>query len=460
VIGELTVPIGRGTRLPWKGVDCGFMMVGVDDNSFPTLKGSPRLIVSKVSQLMMDGSIPILNVHGESRARAEISDLFRSAGFQVREAGSDSELLSKVSNDLGLIVLDAQFPEASTIGQRLKSEPQTALIPLLLVIDGARSREEVAAFIQEVQADAELILPINPTEWIATAKAWLRVGENLRNRRKSSNLWQLIFDTLGDFISVLDSQGRIVQANQAMVDFLGQAESELVGANFLDMTQHLFGSNQDRPFAIARKSGRRAMTETQIDQRWFQISADPIFNTCGEFCGVVEIFTDVTNQIQLRDQAARSTAEAEARAHRINQLERDAQALQQLIDRDSNEESSLANGTPLRLRDSEAFCHTVLAYEELLSQRLEQRSYQVNHDLSGGARNLGRYLGQLEASPRDVVEAHSVALRQRCIGVPAAKAQAYTEEARILVLELMGRLAAHYRTRGRSGGASSINETP
>ncbi len=408
---------------------------------------------------MVDSLAVILNVHRDSSTREDITGLFRSAGLQVWEAGTGSETLRRVSEGPGLIVLDSRLPDALALGRRIKSDPKTAQIPLLLSTENGQRDSEGAGRVEGVMAEAKLTLPINPPEWVATAKAWLRVGECLRSRQNATSHWQQIFDALSDRICLLNTQGQIVRANRAMADFLDRSETELLGANFLALTQHLFHSNQERPFERARKSGQREMVEWQAGERWIQISADPIFDASGAFCGVVEVLTDVTNQILLREQAAQFAAEAEAQVNRIEQLERDARSFQQFKVLQGNDDQGIVDESPLRLRDSEAFCQTVLSYENLLNQRLEQRGYQIKHDIAGGTRDLGRYLGRLEASPRDIVEAHSTALRRCCVGVPAAKVQAYTEEARILVLELMGRLAAHYRTRGRSGGSREIGGT-
>jgi hypothetical protein len=88
----------------------------------------------------------------------------------------------------------------------------------------------------------------------------------------------------------------------------------------------------------------------------------------------------------------------------------------------------------------------VQRYAELLDLAVEQRAYKVEHRLSDALRAVADDLGFLNAGPRDVVELHTAALKQRITGVPALKAQAYIDEARVMVLELMGYLVAYYRS--------------
>lgn len=54
-------------------------------------------------------------------------------------------------------------------------------------------------------------------------------------------------------------------------------------------------------------------------------------------------------------------------------------------------------------------------------------------------------LGLLHARPRDVVDLHSVTLRNKVHQVTTTRAQAYLEEGRLTVLELMGYLVSFYR---------------
>ena len=51
----------------------------------------------------------------------------------------------------------------------------------------------------------------------------------------------------------------------------------------------------------------------------------------------------------------------------------------------------------------------------------------------------------MRAGPRDVVELHTTALKRRLSSAGVEQAEAYTEEGRLLVLELMGNLVSYYR---------------
>jgi len=106
------------------------------------------------------------------------------------------------------------------------------------------------------------------------------------------------------------------------------------------------------------------------------------------------------------------------------------------------------------------FTQMVKRYGALMELALEQQAYKVDHDISGKLRNIAEELGHLKAGPRDIIEIHGLALREKNRIVNPAKAEAYVAEGRVMLLELMGHMVSHYRTysAGAEAGESSINQ--
>jgi len=91
-------------------------------------------------------------------------------------------------------------------------------------------------------------------------------------------------------------------------------------------------------------------------------------------------------------------------------------------------------------------------YGDLLHKRLEERMYKIDNNVSGQLHRLSQNLGIAEAGPRDVMELHVQALRELNRGIPHKRAQALTEEGRLLAIELMGKLVSFYRNHIVSEG--------
>jgi DNA-binding response OmpR family regulator len=154
----------------------------------------------------------------------------------------------------------------------------------------------------------------------------------------------------------------------------------------------------------------------------------------------------------VREQTARVAAEEALRHARRTERQRrqrqrrELRSLEQLSAPGATTITARVFGfEPLSSALPETFRELVQRYAALLDLAVEQRAYRVDHRLSDALRTVAEEIGFLNAGPRDVVELHTAALKRRLTGATALKAQAYVEEARILVLELMGYLVAYYR---------------
>lgn len=111
---------------------------------------------------------------------------------------------------------------------------------------------------------------------------------------------------------------------------------------------------------------------------------------------------------------------------------------------------------PLKQADPDLYDRLVQGFRNTLDQALEQRFLRVNYPIGQELRTLAEQMGGAKAGPRDAIDLHLAVLNLVSQNVPAAKAQAYSEEARLLVLELMGNLVAFYRKAILNGPATGL----
>ncbi len=137
------------------------------------------------------------------------------------------------------------------------------------------------------------------------------------------------------------------------------------------------------------------------------------------------------------------------RTHRLSEERRKARQAQEIhsLERLSRTPvTAQALGlAPLRQVLPEVFAELVRRYVDLLDGALEQRAYKVDRGVSEQLRALAEEIGSYNAGPRDVIEVHTAALKQKTAALPPTLAQAYLEEGRLVALELMGHLASYYR---------------
>jgi len=100
---------------------------------------------------------------------------------------------------------------------------------------------------------------------------------------------------------------------------------------------------------------------------------------------------------------------------------------------------------PLRESLPDVFDDLLSGYVSAIDHALEQRSHKVDRLVSDALRQLADRLGALRAGPRDVIDLHTMGMRRRLANASTEQANAYAEEGRLLVLELMGHLVSYYR---------------
>ena len=84
-------------------------------------------------------------------------------------------------------------------------------------------------------------------------------------------------------------------------------------------------------------------------------------------------------------------------------------------------------------------------FERLMDLALENLVLKVEHDVSKELSKLVEFLGSLRAGPREATKIYISALKRKVGNVTPSKYQAYSEEGRIMYIELMGKLAVYYR---------------
>lgn len=177
-----------------------------------------------------------------------------------------------------------------------------------------------------------------------------------------------------------------------------------------------------------------------------------------------ELIASARSLLRLRqaEEAARVSA------HRVEQLEQELKNLERLAIHPTAATARAMGASSLREAHQYTFRELVQSCANLLDVALKQQQYKIEHDLSSDLRTLGDRLGSLRAGPRDVIEIYGTALRERTTDVVAAKAKAYLNEGRMLVLELMGHLVSYYRAASsgmdrqlqRDGGSKIGEESP
>lgn len=127
----------------------------------------PGQLVERIKELLgplAPGGAVILNVDDSEAHRQLVTEMLRRAGFKVEEACTGREAVAAATSTRpNVIVLDVNLPDSSgfEVFSRLKSQPQTATIPVVFLTGTANDEESRRRAMQLGAADY-LTFPVNP----------------------------------------------------------------------------------------------------------------------------------------------------------------------------------------------------------------------------------------------------------------------------------------------------------
>lgn len=257
--------------------------------------------------LLTPSPATILIVDDDAANRHTFGWLFRDAGYRTLEAGTGQEAVQLAEQKPDLILLDVNLPDINgfEVCRRLRSLPETRHAAILqmsavYVDSGDRSLG------LEQGADAYLVKPVEPRELLAHIRALLRVRDAEQAYRRAAQEWRTTFDAINDVVCLLDRQGKILRCNTALRELVGREFDRLIGQSLDTVLRSGLGLDTSPGIPLLGRTPFREAQEVRLGDRWFRVTADPIWDDHGAQVGSVQILQDITPRVQLEEQLRQS----------------------------------------------------------------------------------------------------------------------------------------------------------
>ena len=113
--------------------------------------------------------------------------------------------------------------------------------------------------------------------------------------KESANNWQTTFDAIKDFVFMLDPEGIILQANIASQKEFDNKENNIIGRRCHDVVHKTDCYFENCPFVRMKLSKNRETMVFNVDNKWFDVVVDPVFDEDNNIKAAVHIIYDITN---------------------------------------------------------------------------------------------------------------------------------------------------------------------
>ena len=113
---------------------------------------------------------------------------------------------------------------------------------------------------------------------------------------QSAQEWRTTFDSIGDAITLLDREGRILRCNQAMRDLIDQPWKDIIGRPCWELTHGTSEPIEECPYVRMKETLNREASDLQLKNRWYHVIVDPLLDQSGLLTGAVHILQDITQR--------------------------------------------------------------------------------------------------------------------------------------------------------------------
>jgi two-component system, NtrC family, sensor kinase len=261
----------------------------------------------------------ILIVDDREENRYVVGRMLENAGYICEQVDRGARALELALTNPDLIILDVSLPYMSgfDVCRKLKADPATSSIMILQVSASFVSNDDKVRAL-DAGADGYITHPISRMVLVATVRALLRLRRAEIASRKSSEQWQITFDSLSEGVALIDERGCIVRWNHALSSMCGTKANLEAGENAALLLERVIGTREP----LTQKE-RRFSSEYSFGKRTVQVSVNRID---GEVDGgeKVLILADTTDRklaehaLRIAERLSASGKMANAIAHEIN----------------------------------------------------------------------------------------------------------------------------------------------
>ena len=149
--------------------------------------------------------------------------------------------------------------------------------------------------------------------------------------QESMQRWEITFDAVADSVCVLDADWTVLQCNRASNEIFRTTNQAMVGRKCYELVHRTAEPLPKCPVHRMKETKQREIELLQEDNRWVQVTADPILDAEGNLTGIVHIVRDITYLKNVQEALQRYSEQLEdkvaARTHELEQAQ--AQLVQQ-----------------------------------------------------------------------------------------------------------------------------------
>ncbi|MBI5206704.1 MAG: PAS domain-containing protein [Candidatus Firestonebacteria bacterium] len=139
---------------------------------------------------------------------------------------------------------------------------------------------------------------------------------------ESIRQWDSTFNAINDLVLIIDMDGNIKRCNKAVSFFIKRPIKNILEKKCFKLIHCTKGSIEQCPRLRMIKTHTRENMILQIENKWFNVTTDPIFDEKGSISGIVHIMSDITNIKKTEEALKRAYVEVNEMQYELIQTEK------------------------------------------------------------------------------------------------------------------------------------------
>jgi PAS domain S-box-containing protein len=221
-----------------------------------------------------------------------------SVQFNIQTAGTVSEAVGHLSsNKYDVVLLDLNLPDSSGIDTVQKVHNTDSNVAIV-VLTGLPDEKMGLQTIEKGAGDYLVKGKFSDDALMRAIRYAIERKRPEQRLKRAAQEWRTTFDSITDFISILDREGNILRLNRSLSDALGVEPQQLIGKRCHEVYRcpNHHTSNCPHAQTLKTKKPSAAVFYQEHLGIYIEVTTSPVFDEDGQIQGSVHIAKDITER--------------------------------------------------------------------------------------------------------------------------------------------------------------------
>ncbi len=222
----------------------------------------------------------------------------QSVRFNIQTAGTVSEAIELLSgNKYDIVLLDLNLPDSDGI-ETLEKVHNADSNVAIVVLTGLPDEKMGLQTIEKGAGDYLVKGKFSDDALMRAIRYAIERKRPEQRLKRAAQEWRTTFDSITDFISILDKEGNILRVNRSLSNALGVEPQQLIGMKCHEVyrcpSDHITYCPHARTLETKKPSS--AVLYQEHLGIYIEATTSPVFDENGEIRGSVHIAKDITDR--------------------------------------------------------------------------------------------------------------------------------------------------------------------